>query len=70
MLIFQFTNYFRTAIERKLLHSFMGCDLENICAKAERKTSEKSANEYILKTSTTFKSNMYIQIDQREMKLT
>jgi hypothetical protein len=26
------------------LDSFMGCDLENNCAKAERETSEKSVN--------------------------
>jgi hypothetical protein len=28
----------------EVLDSFMGCDLGNICAKAERETSEKSAN--------------------------
>jgi hypothetical protein len=27
------------------LDSLMGCDLGNICAKAERQTSEKSVNE-------------------------
>jgi hypothetical protein len=29
----------------EVLDSLMGCDLGNICAKAERDTSEKSVNE-------------------------
>jgi hypothetical protein len=29
----------------EVLDSLMGCDLGNICAKAERQTSEKSVNE-------------------------
>jgi hypothetical protein len=29
----------------EVLDSLMGCDLENICVKAERRTSEKSVNE-------------------------
>jgi hypothetical protein len=29
----------------ELLDSLMGCDLVNICAKAERQTSDKSVNE-------------------------
>jgi hypothetical protein len=41
-----------------VLDSLMGCDLGNICARAERETSENV--DY-------FK---YIQIDERETKLT
>jgi hypothetical protein len=31
----------------EVLDTLMGCDLGNICAKAERKTSEKSAKENV-----------------------